>query len=427
MTHETKRRGRTILAAALLFVTALVSPLGAQIPPCGDGLLDLGEECDEGLATGAPDSCCAIDCTFRPALTPCRDTTGECDPADVCSGTSGTCDDVKRTDVCRPAAGVCDVEESCDGVASDCPADVFAPTSVECRAGAGICDVAESCTGSAADCPTDAKSTAVCRAVAGVCDAAESCDGVSNACPADGFEPDETPCNDGNSCSSNDRCADGICGGFLESCGNGTTEEICAEECDDGNQTPGDGCAANCHLEPCGPDPFPGCRAPTIAGKAAVQIIARLNPEKNKLQWKYSPGDTTLKADFGDPSTTTSYQFCIWEEVAGDPRLSASYAIPAGGMCGVGPCWKPSSSGFRYTDKSRASDGIAGLTLKQGLEPGKTKIILQGKGSDLPMPVLPFIQGPNVVMQLRASNGVCWEARYDMPAFRNQPEQFRDK
>jgi cysteine-rich repeat protein len=362
MTHETKRRGRTILTAALLFVTALVSPLAAQIPPCGDGLLDLGEECDEGLATGAPDSCCAIDCTFRPALTPCRDTTGECDPADVCSGTSGTCDDVKRTDVCRPAAGVCDVEESCDGVA--------------------------------------------------------------NACPADGFQPDETPCNDGNSCSSHDRCVDGICGGFLESCGNGTTEEICAEECDDGNQTPGDGCTANCHLEPCGPDPFPGCRAPTIAGKAAVQIVARLNPENNKLQWKYSPGETTPKADFGDPTTTTSYQFCIWEEVAGDPRLSA---IPAGGTCGVGPCWKPSSFGFRYTDKSRASDGIAGLNLKQGLDPGKTRIILQGKGSDLPLPVLPFIQGPNVVMQLRASNGVCWEARYDMPAFRNQPEQFRDK
>jgi hypothetical protein len=220
------------------------------------------------------------------------------DPADVCSGTSGTCDDVKRTDVCRPAAGVCDVEESCDGVANDCPAD--------------------------------AKSTAVCRAVAGVCDAAESCDGNSDACPADGFQPDETPCNDGNSCSSHDRCVDGICGGFLESC-------------------------------------------------------------------------------------------------AGDPRLSASYAIPVGGTCGVGPCWKPSSFGFRYTDKSRASDGIAGLNLKQGLDPGKTRIILQGKGSDLPLPVLPFIQGPNVVMQLRASNGVCWEARYDMPAFRNQPEQFRDK
>ena len=43
------------------------------------------------------------------------------------------------------------------------------------------------------------------------------------------------------------------------------------------------------------------------------------------------------------------------------------------------------------------------------------------------IPLLPFIQSPNVVMQLIASNGVCWETRYGMPAFRNQPDQFRDK
>lgn len=501
MTHETKRRGRTIVTAALLFrtlvVTAMVvlgfvvSPVHAQIPPCGDGSLDLGEECDEGPATGTADSCCAIDCTFRPAATPCRDTTGECDPADVCSGTSGVCDDVKRTDVCRPAAGVCDIAESCDGVASDCPADAFGATTIECRASAGVCDLAEHCTGGSGACPADAKSTASCRASAGVCDIGEICDGVGNACPADGFvvstfvcrasagvcdvaehctgssaacpsdtfvasavecrasagdcdaaehctgggadcpadvaQPDETPCNDSNVCSINDRCVSGVCGGFLENCGNGTLDALCAEDCDDGNLDPGDGCDANCRFEPCGPYPVAGCRGVTVAGKAAAQVIKRLNPEKNRLQWKYLPGQTTPKADFGDPTTATSYQFCIYEEVGGDPRLSASYSIPAGGICGTAPCWKPSSSGFKYSNKAHTPQGIAGLTLKQGISPGKTKIILLGKGDNLPVPVLPFIQGPDVVMQLKASNGVCWETRYGMPAFRNQPDQFRDK
>jgi hypothetical protein len=43
------------------------------------------------------------------------------------------------------------------------------------------------------------------------------------------------------------------------------------------------------------------------------------------------------------------------------------------------------------------------------------------------MPVLPFIQTPNVVMQLKNSDGTCWETTYGSPAFRNLPELFKDK
>jgi cysteine-rich repeat protein len=396
MTYEWMRRGRSIVTAALLFVAALVPPSYAVI--CGDGLLDAGEDCDEGiLVNGTFGSCCDSDCAFVPAATTCRDSAGECDAVDVCSGASAACPDAKSTAECRPAAGVCDVAETCDGVGDDCPADAFAPTTVECRPAATDCDVAETCTGT----------------------------GV--ACPADAFRPDETPCDDANVCSINDRCISGTCGGFLENCGNGTLESLCAEDCDDGNFDPGDGCDATCHFEACHPEPLVGCRPPTIAGKASVQIISRLNPEKNKLQWKYTPGATTPKADFGSPTTSTSYQFCIWEEIAGDPRLSASYHIPAAGTCGNGPCWRENKTGFKYTNKARTPEGIAGLQLKQGLADGKTKIILSGKGGLLPVPVLPFIQSPDVVMQLISSDGVCWETRYGMPAFRNQPDQFRDK
>ncbi len=201
----------------------------------------------------------------------------------------------------------------------------------------------------------------------------------------------------------------------------------CAEECDDGNHVAGDGCDPDCRLEPCGPTPAAGCRAPVAPGKAAVQIVSHLNAEKDKLGWKYAPGDTTPKADFGDPTTATSYQFCIYEEIGGQPRVAASYAIPAGGTCGTAPCWKASKTGFKYVNKAHTPQGISGLQLKQGLEPGKTKIILKGKGANLPMPVLPMVQDHDVVLQLKASNGICWEARYGAPAFRNQPDQFRDK
>ncbi len=96
-------------------------------------------------------------------------------------------------------------------------------------------------------------------------------------------------------------------------------------------------------------------------------------------------------------------------------------------MCGTGPCWKASKTGYKYTNKAHTPQGISGMQLKQGLDAGKTKIVLIGRGSNLPIPVLPLVQSPNVVMQLRANNGVCWETRYGMPALRNQPDQFRDK
>src|SRR5436853_5317459 len=134
MTYEWTRRGRTIVTAALLFVSALIHPAYALV--CGDGLLDGGEDCDEGfVVNGTFGSCCDTDCAFVPAATACRDSAGACDPADVCDGASAACPDVKSSAECRPAAGVCDVAESCDGIGNDCPAD--AKSTAECRAAAG--------------------------------------------------------------------------------------------------------------------------------------------------------------------------------------------------------------------------------------------------------------------------------------------------
>ena len=214
--------------------------------PCGNGIVDPGEQCDLGSDNGSPGSCCTGGCLFVAGGTTCRAAADECDLPETCSGSSATCPgdakksagaactsdgnpctvdqcdgtsnacqhpagnagavcrpaagacdlaetctggsatcpaDAKSTAVCRPAAGVCDLAESCDGSSNDCPAD--AKSSAVCRPSAGVCDLAESCDGSSNDCPADAKSTAVCRASAGVCDLAESCDGSGNDCPPD--------------------------------------------------------------------------------------------------------------------------------------------------------------------------------------------------------------------------------------------------
>ena len=73
---------------------------------CGNGVVETGEECDEGAATGTAASCCSATCGYRPAGT-----------------------------VCRAAAGACDVAEACTGGAAACPADGHQPDGTACAGG----------------------------------------------------------------------------------------------------------------------------------------------------------------------------------------------------------------------------------------------------------------------------------------------------
>lgn len=152
---------------------------------CGDGLLDPGEECDDGNTTDGDG--CDGDCTYS-----CHDAT-DCDDGLACS-IDGCVEAVvgRRCDhalasagtPCRPAAGPCDLEEVCDGVTSDCPADALV------------------------------EAGAICRAARGPCDLDEACDGTLADCPPDETLPSGTPCDDGLACSIEDACdGAGACAG----------------------------------------------------------------------------------------------------------------------------------------------------------------------------------------------------------------------
>ena len=446
------------------------------------GVCDVAETC-----TGVSNTCPAD--AFVPSTTLCRGAAGDCDVAESCTGTAAACPaDAKKTTVCRNATGPCDVAETCDGSSNTCPANGLRPAGFECRAAAGICDVAEtcngmtgacptnalaaagvecrpsagdcdlaeSCSGSTVACPADAKSTAQCRASAGDCDVAETCNGVANACPPDVFvaagatcraatgecdiaesctgtgagcpvdqlQPDGTGCDDEAACTTPDTCVAGQCQGNTQICGDGTTQGGCGESCDDGNAVGGDGCAADCQLEPtpgCGATPQAGCRAPVQSGRATLQLKNKTPDGGDLLAWKWTKGDVTPMSDFGSPTVSTGYQLCIYDAAT----LVSSTAIPADGMCGGRPCWTQTGTGFKYTNKAATPDGVTKVTLKQGLVPGQAKIGIKGKGANLVMPSLPLAQP--VTIQLRNSQGVCWEAVYDAPALKNDATQFKDK
>ncbi|HLK13067.1 MAG TPA: hypothetical protein VKW76_16950 [Candidatus Binatia bacterium] len=196
---------------------------------CGDGIVEAGEQCDDGAANGTINSCCTATCTFQPAGTNCADdgnpctvdqcngtsdvcqhvagnagavcrlAAGPCDTAGICTGTSPTCPaDVYKPagTVCRPAVGTCDIAETCTGTSPLCPQDQYQPAGTVCRPAAGPCDAVETCTGTNPYCPPDAllPATTVCRPAAGPCDLAENCTGTSALCPPDSYLPAGTVC-----------------------------------------------------------------------------------------------------------------------------------------------------------------------------------------------------------------------------------------
>jgi len=106
----------------------------AEVPLCGNGGIDFGEECDcgpdgtedpccecttcklkDGSQCSALESCCSAQtCQFQAAGAPCREAVGECDVTENCTGTSGIC----PPDEGKPWGTVCRSEA--DNVQSTC-------------------------------------------------------------------------------------------------------------------------------------------------------------------------------------------------------------------------------------------------------------------------------------------------------------------
>jgi cysteine-rich repeat protein len=255
-------------------------------------------------------------------------------------------------------------------------------------------------------------------------------------------------------------------------CGDGTVDP-CAEECDDGNTSDGDCCAADCRLEPSGSpcpddgnactvdtcdgaggcgtpvvcpaceacDPGAGgcvaalrldCREPVAPGAARLTIKDTTPDAKDLLLWRWSKGAATSVADFGDPagSPADGYTLCIYDLSDADPILLMSARAPAAGTCGTKPCWSPiGTKGFKYKQREGTPEGLQRLVLRSG-EDGKAKITLKGGGEHLSaappagLPALP-LEAP-VRTQLHGPNGACWEAGYsEGDVKKNDATQFR--
>ena len=125
---------------------------------------------------------------------------------------------------------------------------------------------------------------------------------------------------------------------------------------------------------------------------------------------------------------TTGYELCIYD---GSQELIARFAAPAAELCNANnpqPCWKETTRGFRYSDKDLTPHGVQRILLKEGLVPGSARIVVKGKDANLGLPTIPLLQP--VTIQLKNSDGICWESVYSAPPSRNDlgpPAQFKDR
>ena len=97
---------------------------GCSTPGCGNGFVDPGEQCDDGLLESP---CCSESCQLEPAGTGCASDANVCTD-DVCDA-SGTCQHEPNT---APCPSVCRPDGTCNGGVCT---GAFAPAGTPCEDG----------------------------------------------------------------------------------------------------------------------------------------------------------------------------------------------------------------------------------------------------------------------------------------------------
>ena len=100
-------------------------------PTCGNGFLEMGEECDCGMSVNCEKNLCCdpLTCKFTENAT-CA--SGEC--CDL-----ATCSMKPASMLCRPISGECDLPEFCLGNSEFCPNDVYKRDTEACKDGKAYC------------------------------------------------------------------------------------------------------------------------------------------------------------------------------------------------------------------------------------------------------------------------------------------------
>ncbi|KAI0124484.1 zinc metalloprotease mde10 [Hypoxylon sp. NC0597] len=169
---------------------------------CGNGIVEAGEQCDCGGASGCGNNnCCDPNtCQFK--------TNAVCDPSneDCCTD---QCQFRSSGSVCRASTGSCDPEETCSGNSGTCPNDVKAPDGQSCgSSGAGLTCASGQCTSRDLQCSTivgtltNNSDTKACDSQSCLLRCASSQLGPNACYDMQQYFLDGTPCQGGGRCNN---------------------------------------------------------------------------------------------------------------------------------------------------------------------------------------------------------------------------------
>ncbi len=165
-------------------------------------------------------------------------------------------------------------------------------------------------------------------------------------------------------------------------------------------------------LDNCPSVPTVGCKTSTRSEGSRLRIKDDFVGAKDRITWTWTAGEQTLAADLGDPTTTSSYVLCAYDNDGGGYRPVLESHADAAADCNAVPCWTGDSTSYAYRDSGHRNGSLTRLEVAAGDE-GRAKVKLKAAGEALGPPHMPLAKNPSVVVQLtNLETSACWEATY---------------
>jgi photosystem II stability/assembly factor-like uncharacterized protein len=171
--------------------------------------------------------------------------------------------------------------------------------------------------------------------------------------------------------------------------------------------------------------PSPLCKQPVLAHASTIAITNATDDTRDRLVWQWKKGEATTAADLGDPTATTGYRLCVFDNNAGPTRPVDTLA-PAGGTCNGQSCWTVSGAGAHYRNSGAAGNGLEQIRIQPGRY-GFGKVVVKARGPNLGLPARAL--SPAVTLQLVRTDDptICWKARFNSGITRQDATTFRAK